>query len=315
MEQWIWTKHARTFDDMTNLPKTLREQLTADFRLPFPTVVTRQISKDETRKYLISFDDDICVETVGIPSKDGSRLTVCFSTQAGCAMGCVFCATGKGGFTRNLAPHEMYDQIVIVQEDFGTRVTNVVAMGQGEPFANYDAVLSALRYMNNESYLNIGARHITVSTCGIKNGIQRFASEPEQFTLAISLHAAVQETRDRLMPGTKGTPLTSLRHSLIDYSQTTGRRPTLEYALIDGVNDDDHHLTALTEFARGMLCHINLIPLNPINNSKDINILYPSSKLHYFEQEIRKQGIEVSIRDSRGSDIDGACGQLAQKHK
>lgn len=315
IEQWLWSKHARSFDEMTNLPKSLREVLAQKFSLPFPVVLARQISQDGTRKYLVGFEDGIAVETVGIPSKDGTRLTVCFSTQAGCAMGCVFCATGRGGFARNLASHEMYDQIVVVSQDFGERVTNVVAMGQGEPFANYDAVLAALRLMNNESYLNIGARHITVSTCGIIKGIERFAKEPEQFTLAVSLHAAIQQTRDELMPGTRPYPLKHLRSSLISYSEITRRRPTFEYALIEEVNDTDAHLAALVNFAQGMLCHINLIALNPIDKDDDPSRMKPSSKIHLFEREISKHGIEVSIRDSRGADIDGACGQLRQNMK
>lgn len=318
VEQWIWQKGASSFDEMTNVSKSLRAKIARHCSLSVPSIATRQVSVDGTRKYLMRFADGVCVETVGIPSTDGERLTVCFSTQAGCAMGCTFCATGWGGFTRNLHAGEMFDQVRLVGEDFGRRVTNVVAMGQGEPFANYDATLCALRHMNDALGLGIGARHITVSSCGIVPGINRFATEPEQFTLAISLHSAIQETRDEIMPGVRGHSLEALREALIAYGKATGRRPSLEYALMDQVNDTDEHLDALIAFCRGMLCHVNLIPLNPIKRDEKAEQDYlvdPSPRMSQFEHAIAKAGIEVSIRNSRGSDIDGACGQLIQKSK
>ena len=317
VEQWLWQKGANSFDDMTNLSKGLRAKLAEHCSLTVPSIIKRQVSADGTRKYLVQLVDSVCVETVGIPSKDGSRLTVCFSTQVGCAMGCVFCATGWGGFTRNLHAGEMYDQVRLVGEDFGVRVTNIVAMGQGEPFANYDATLIALRHMNSSLGLGIGARHITVSTCGITDGIRRFATEKEQFTLAVSLHSAVQETRDKLMPGVKNQPLSSLRQTLLNYIAATNRRPTFEYALIDQINDKDEDLQALIDFCQGMLCHVNLIPLNPIKKDEQSlqdYLMDPSPRTGVFEKVLAQAGIEVSIRDSRGSDIDGACGQLIQKH-
>ena len=318
IEQWVWEKGAASFDDMTNLSKDLRAQLTDHCTLNIPRIALKQVSADGTRKYLMEFADGISVETVGIPSGDGDRLTVCFSTQAGCAMGCTFCATGWGGFTRNLTAGEMFDQVRLVGDDFGHRVTNVVAMGQGEPFANYDAAILALRRMNSDCGLGIGARHITLSTCGIISGINKFATEPEQFTLAVSLHSAVQETRDKIMPGVKGQPLDALKDALKTYGEQTKRRPTLEYALMDGVNDSNEHLGALIDFCRGMLCHVNLIPLNPIKRNPDEDQSYlmdPSPRMPEFESMLAKQGIEVSIRNSRGSDIDGACGQLIQKNR
>ena len=226
-------------------------------------------------------------------------------------MRCAFCATGLGGLTRDLGPGEMVDQVSLVAEDFGRRVTNVVAMGQGEPFANYVAVLGALRFMNAPHALGIGARHITVSTCGLVSGIRRFAEEPEQFTLAISLHSAVQATRDRLMPGVRGIPLSSLRDALIDYAAQTGRRPSLEYALISGVNDTDAELSALVAFARGMLVHVNLIPVNPVAESGFERST--AERIREFERALGSVGIEVSIRAERGTDIDAACGQLRQR--
>jgi 23S rRNA (adenine2503-C2)-methyltransferase len=240
------------------------------------------------------------------PGKD--RLTVCFSTQAGCGMGCLFCATGKEGLTRSLAPGEMVDQVNLVAEDFGLRVSNVVAMGQGEPFANYDATLSALRFMNSANALGIGARHITVSTCGLLPGIRRFSAEPEQFTLAISLHSAIQATRDHLMPAMTKHPLNQLRHSLISYTEKTGRRVSLEYALIDRINDSPEELDALQAFCSRLLCHVNLIPLNLIDATEWLPS--PPGRVQDFTGKLSHAGIEVSVRKPRGADIMGACGQL-----
>lgn len=313
IDEWLWKRDVASFEGMTNLPKQLRENLAEDYSLALPTVAERQQSVDGTRKYLMSFSDGACAETVGIPSNDGSRLTVCFSTQAGCGMGCSFCATGQAGFTRNLQAHEMFYQVKLVQNDFNERVSNIVGMGQGEPFANYDAVLAALRLMNEPDYGGVGARHITVSTCGIIPGIERFMTEPEQFTLAVSLHSAVQDTRDELMPGVRAYPLPALKSALKAYGDATKRRPTLEYALIDGVNDSDEQLDALVGFAKGMLCHVNLIPLNPISGPERPGAMKPSDRMDWFETQLKRRGVECSVRASRGGDIDGACGQLAQR--
>jgi 23S rRNA (adenine2503-C2)-methyltransferase len=309
IERWLYQRAARTFAEMTDLPAGLRETLAGRLSLPFPEVLARQVSDDGTRKYLLRLCDGLQIETVGLPTDD--RLTVCFSTQAGCAMACAFCATGIDGLSRNLAPGEMVDQVSVVSQDFGRRVTNVVAMGQGEPFANYDAVLAALRFMNADSGLGIGARHITVSTCGLIPGIRRFASEPEQFTLAVSLHSAVQHTRDRLMPGVRGMDLPSLREALVDYANATNRRPSLEYALIGGVNDTDSELQALVSYCRGALVHVNLIPVNPVAETGFSRA--PSERVRAFERALRSAGIDVSIRAERGSDIDAACGQLRRR--
>lgn len=307
--RWLYARGARRFEDMTDLPADLREDLSARYRIGAAQVVARQESADGTRKYLVRFDDGVAVETVGLP--DGDRLTVCFSTQAGCAMGCSFCATGRAGFTRDLTCGEMVRQILLVAEDFGCRVTNVVAMGQGEPFAAYDAVLAALRYLNSEDGPNIGARHITVSTCGLVPGIVRFADEPEQFTLAVSLHSAVQETRDRLMPGVRGVALPALREALVAYARRSGRRPTLEYALTAGVNDTEPELDALLAFARGMLVHVNLIPINPVSGAGFERPL--AQTVARYRDALMSAGVETSVRVERGADIDAACGQLRQR--
>jgi 23S rRNA (adenine2503-C2)-methyltransferase len=306
LERWLYQRAARSFAEMTDLPAGLRETLASRLALPFPETVARQESADGTRKYLLRLADGQEIETVGLPTDD--RLTVCFSTQAGCAMGCTFCATGMDGLARDLSSGEMVDQINVVAEDFGRRVTNVVAMGQGEPFVNYAAVLGALRFMNSENGLGVGARHITVSTCGLTSGIRRFAEEPEQFTLAVSLHSAIQETRDRLMPGVRAVTLPALREALVAYATATGRRPSLEYALIGGVNDSDTELQALIAFCRDMLVHVNLIPVNPVAETGFLRA--PGDRTRAFERGLQAAGTDVSVRAERGRDIDAACGQL-----
>jgi 23S rRNA (adenine2503-C2)-methyltransferase len=307
---WLYHRGAGSYDDMSDIPAPLRAELAEKLVLPRPEIVERRHSSDGTRKYLIRFADGVSVEAVGLP--EGARLTVCYSTQAGCAMKCAFCATGQAGFTRDLGPGEMVDQVRLVGDDFCARVTNAVAMGQGEPFANYEATLGALRFLNSrKTGLGIGARHLTVSTCGIVDGIRRFAEEPEQFTLAVSLHSAVQETRDRLMPGVRGVPLPALRSAIAGYVATTNRRPTLEYALIDGVNDTDVELAALAAFTRGMLVHVNLIPVNPVAGSGFARST--SARAHLFVRTLGAQGTEASLRVERGADIDAACGQLKQR--
>ena len=249
------------------------------------------------------------VETVGMPSR--GKLAVCVSSQAGCGMRCAFCATGLAGLTRSLTAQEIVDQVLHVQRDFGERVTSVVFMGQGEPFANYDAVVEALRMLNSPDGLNIGARHLTVSTCGVIPGIREFAKLPEQFTLAISLHSAVQGTRNQLMPGVKKYTLLRLHEALQDYVEKTGRRPTYEYAMIDGVNDTNPEMLTLCDFCEGTLCHVNLIQLNYIPDSPFRPS--PVEKVEKLQKMLASRGIEATIRNSRGSDIDAACGQLKQR--
>jgi 23S rRNA (adenine2503-C2)-methyltransferase len=330
--RWLYARGARGYGNMTDLPAALRARLEADEPLAAPELLRRQDSADGTRKYLLGLADGTQVETVGIPGD--KRLTVCFSTQVGCAMGCAFCATGAHGLTRSLLPGEMVDQLVVASQDFGARVTNAVAMGEGEPFANYDATLAALRIMNSPDGLGIGARHITVSSCGLLGPLRRFADEPEQFTLAISLHSAVQATRNMLMPALAGQPLASLRRALAAYAGRGGRRPSLEFTLIAGINDTPREIDALVGFARGLLCHVNLIPLNPQAAAGDGGragggvhgrgetgrgaggrsgpAYTPSSpeRCAAIARQLQDIGIECSIRRSRGSDISGACGQL-----
>lgn len=309
---WIYVKGARSYNEMTNLPKVIREQFEIAFPLHGVEIEDKQVSIDGSRKYLLRYHDGAVVEAVGLPSDD-DRLSVCCSSQAGCAMGCAFCATGQGGLTRNLVVGEIVDQVLAVQADFDKRVTNVVVMGQGEPFANYDNVMAALRIMNHPKLLNIGARHITVSTCGLVEGVEKFSREPEQFTLAVSLHAARQETRDEIMPALKGQRIGALRQALTRYAEATGRRFSLEYALMKGVNDSADDLKALITYCRRLLCHVNLIPLNEIEDSP----VRPAGRdtLLSWQEQLEAAGTAASIRKSRGADIAGACGQLANKRR
>ena len=309
VEEWLWEKGATSFDEMSNLPKTLRAALAERFTLGGMEQLAKQISEDGSRKYLLRLADGASVECVGMPT--GQRLAVCASTQAGCAMGCAFCATGAAGLTRSLTASEIYGQVMHVRDDFGTRVTSVVLMGQGEPFANYDATVAALRRFNSPDGLGIGARHLTVSTCGVIPQILRFAREPEQFTLAVSLHSAVQRTRNLLMPCVKRWSLLNLYEAMGTYVDLTGRRPTYEYALIRGINDTDEELASLVDFCRGTLAHVNIIQLNNVPGSK----FQPSSEARAgeFVRRLGQVGVEATVRVSRGADIDAACGQLRQR--
>lgn len=308
--RWLYGRGATEFAAMTDLPEALRDALAERFALSWPELVRRQVSPtDGTRKYLWRLSDGVTVEGVGLPG--GDRLTVCVSTQVGCAMGCTFCATGQGGFVRNLLPGEIVDQVTFVAHDFGRRVTNAVAMGQGEPFANYDAVLAAFRFLNSPEGPGIGARHLTVSTSGVIPGIHRLGREPEQFTLAVSLHSAVQRTRDALMPGVRRWSVADLRDALVEYTEATGRRVTFEYALVEGLNDTEPELSALVVFCRGLLCHVNLIPMNAVTGTPLARA--SAERVERFRHALQAAGTETSVRVERGADIDAACGQLRQR--
>lgn len=309
LNEWIHDKNVCSFDEMTNLPAALREKLSERFSFNVPVELVKQVSKDGSRKYLLQFSDGVSVETVGMPNRN--KLAVCISSQAGCAMGCAFCATGLAGLSRSLTTQEMVDQVLHVARDFGERVTSVVFMGQGEPFANFDATVQALRILNDPDGLAIGARHLTVSTCGVIPGIRRFAELPEQFTLAISLHSAIQGTRNQLMPGVKKYTLLRLHEAIQLYVEKTGRRPTYEFAMIDGINDTNPEMQALVDFCAGTLCHVNLIQLNNIPDSPFRPS--PIEKVESLQRRLTMHGVETTIRNSRGSDIDAACGQLKQR--
>lgn len=325
--EWLWQRGASGYEEMTNLPAALRERLTAELPLQRALVAERLEASDGARKYLLQFADGVKIETVGIPDTGSDhRLTVCVSSQAGCALGCVFCATGRAGLIRNLGAGEIAEQVRIVAADFDRPATNVVVMGQGEPFANYGAVLGALRLLNSPRAFNIGARHITVSTSGIISGIKRLAEEPEQFRLALSLHAATQDLRDQLMPGLRKQPLDKLRMALAQYRERSGRRVSLEYVLLRDINDHDSDLQALADFARAIGAHVNLLPYNDTGASLpdtdagarapgDTALRAPaqfsaSPRITQAAEFLRAAGIEATVRHPRGADIAAACGQL-----
>ena len=329
--EWIYARGATNYAEMSNLPSTLREVLEQRFPLNPPEIINLQSSLDGTRKYVLAFADGTRTETVAIPSrisssqnifqgsnldrapgeskyigKAGDRMTVCVSTQVGCALGCSFCATGKEGFTRNLLPGEIVDQVLIAQADMGIRASNVVTMGQGEPFLNYNNTLAALRFINSSKGVAIGARHITISTCGITKGIRTLAEEPEQFTLAVSLHSAEQKVRNTLMPKMENEPLSKLKEALMYYIRGTNRRVSLEYIMIQGVNDTRSSYESLLTFCKGLLCHVNLLTFNETNR----NTYIPSTKAKAWAKKLEEEHIPTTIRNSKGADIAGACGQL-----
>lgn len=318
--EWLYFHQVDNFESMTNLPKTFIECLTRDFVIESLTTEDIKESSDGTCKFVLQSNcsienscEPIFFEAVGIPSlnKSSNKLTVCISSQAGCPMSCMFCATGKQGFCRNLTTGEIVDQIIFASKHFNQKVTNVVVMGQGEPFLNFQNLVSALEIINNPKCLNIGARKITVSTSGIINGIESFSKLNKQFGLAVSLHSAIQEKRNYLMPGVKNFSLNKLKKALINYIDKTNRRVTFEYLMLHGINDQTEDLNALINFCNGLLCHINLIKYNNVPNSE-----FSSSNnetINAWLEKLNAEGIETTLRASRGNDIDAACGQLLNK--
>ena len=303
LHQWIYQKGARSLTDITVFPKAWRSQV-ADIPVGRSEIHLRSEARDGTVKYLLKLADGQIIEAVGIPTQ--KRLTVCVSSQVGCAMACDFCATGKGGFTRNLATHEIVDQVLTVQEDFQQRVSNVVFMGMGEPLSNLQNVLVALQCINKD--IGIGQRSLTVSTVGIPGRIGQLAQAQLQITLAVSLHASNQSLRTQLVPTAKGYPLTALLKDCRDYVERTGRRVTFEYILLSGVNDQPEHAEELAQHLRGFQSHVNLIPYNPISEA---DFQRPQgADMQTFLQTLEDHHITASIRRSRGLDRDAACGQL-----
>lgn len=301
--QWIYQKSVRSLSDITVLPKQWRADL-GDIPIGRSQLHYRAEAQDGTVKFLLKMDDGQIIETVGIPS--GKRLTVCVSSQVGCAMGCDFCATGKGGFLRHLKPHEIIDQVLTVQEDFQQRVSNIVFMGMGEPLLNLNHVLTAVRSLNED--IGIGQRSITVSTVGIPKQILKLAQEQLQITLAVSLHASNQSVRSQLVPSAEHYPMASLLQDCRAYVKATGRRITFEYIVLAGVNDLPEHAIELAKHLRGFQSHVNLIPYNPID---EVTYKRPTGRsLQRFLSLLKENKIAASIRRSRGLDRDAACGQL-----
>ena len=303
LHQWIYQKGIRSLDEVTVFSKKWRAEV-KDFPIGRSHLHFRSESPDGTIKYLLKLTDGHIIEAVGIPSD--KRLTVCVSSQIGCPMGCDFCATGKGGYIRNLETYEIVDQVLTVQEDFQRRVSNIVFMGMGEPLLNTKNVVAAVRSLNQD--IGIGQRMITVSTVGIPGHIHRLAKEDLQITLAVSLHASNQALRTQLIPSAKQYPLTELIDECRDYVKTTGRRVSFEYIVLADLNDQPKHAIELANLLRGFQSHVNLIPYNPIT---EVDYKRPSRKrVEAFTQQLKDKGIAVSVRYSRGLEKDAACGQL-----
>jgi 23S rRNA (adenine2503-C2)-methyltransferase len=304
---WIYQKKVLKWEEMTNLPgEMIRRMLDLGVELSALALDLQVAAADGTTKFLFELSDRERVESVLIPETE--RNTVCFSTQVGCGMGCAFCATGRNGLIRNLTTAEIVDQIVRVEVLTGKHLTNLVAMGQGEPLANYEALLKAIRIINHPKGLGIGARRITISTCGIVPAILKLTEEPFQVNLAISLHAADDQLRDQLMPINRRFPLNKLIAASRAYIKATGRRITYEYTLIDGINDRFCDRKNLIKLLAGLLCHVNLIPFNQIPGTR-----FSRSKtaiINEFASALNRAGIETTIRKERGGLLTAACGQL-----
>lgn len=306
---WIYLKSVKSIDDMTDLSKRFREELKELAVVSDIKVVKKQVSSDGTVKFLLEYSDAQRVETVLMRFDNRANLTACVSSQVGCAMGCAFCATGKRGFIRNLTPYEITEQVLAIQMETGLKVTNIVFMGQGEPLLNLDNVLAAMKIFN-ESF-QIGVRRMTVSTCGIVPQINKLAQLNMQSTLAISLHAPKSEIRQKIMPVEKKYNLELLKKSLIDYTKMTGRRVTIEYVLIGGVNDSAVCAKDLAYYLSDLNCNINLIVYNPVEGDE---FKRPKKDdIYKFKYLLEVAGKKVTIRLERGLDIDAACGQLSGK--
>lgn len=308
--QWLYQRGARSLSEISVFPKAWRANL-ADYPIGRSHIHYRATAADGTVKFLLRLADGHIIETVGMPTYEFSssqltRLTVCVSSQVGCPMACDFCATGKGGFLRNLEAHEIIDQVLTVQEDFGQRVSNIVFMGMGEPLLNTDNVLAAMRSLNTD--VGIGQRTMTISTVGIPGHIRRLAAHKLQVTLAVSLHASNQPTREALIPSAKHYPLEALLDECREYVQQTGRRVTFEYILLAGLNDEPEHAEELAHHLRGFQSHVNLIPYNPIS---EVDYQRPDERrIKSFVRSLQAHHIAVSVRYSRGLEADAACGQL-----
>ena len=304
---WL-SRGAGSFDEMSNLPLSLRERLKEACLLCAPKAARKQSSaKDGTIKYLWRLADGNCVESVLMRYRHGN--TVCISSQVGCRMGCAFCAATIAGKVRDLSPGELLDQVVFTQKDSGAPISNIVLMGIGEPMDNLDAVLKFLEIVNHPDGMNIGMRHISLSTCGVLPGIRRMAELGLQLTLSVSLHAPDSETRSRLMPVNRAYDVEELFSACHAYFEKTGRRISFEYAMIDGVNDQDWQADLIAKRLRGMPGHVNLIPLNDVAESP----FRPSRRTAAFQKRLESHGLTATVRRSLGGDIDAACGQLRRK--
>jgi 23S rRNA (adenine2503-C2)-methyltransferase len=314
---WAFTRRVTNFDAMTNLPAALRADLAGRYALQSMVLEKMQGSEDTTRKLLWKLEKGDYVESVLIPASPAlygersDRFTLCVSTQVGCAYGCKFCASGLEGWKRNLSPAEIVSQIMETERVAGTRVSNLVFMGMGEPLANYDNLMKALEIINAPWGLNIGARHITISTSGLATQIRMLADEPRQIRLALSLHGATNETRAKIMPVNRKYPLTELLDACAYYQERKGKMMTLEYILIEGVNDDLSEAELLADHAERLFAKVNLIPYNTVEG---LQWKRPSdTRVLKFADVLKRRGTKVTVRLEKGHDIDAACGQLRLK--
>lgn len=307
--QWL-SRGVRDFEEMTNLSKALREKLKDNYELYRPKVLSKQVSKlDGTIKYLWELRDGNAVETVVMSYKHGN--TVCISTQVGCRQGCAFCASTIGGLVRCLEPSEMLDEVMFSQIDSGKEISNIVLMGIGEPLDNFDNVMRFLQLVNHPKGMNIGMRHISLSTCGLTERFEDLAERDLQLTLSVSLHAPDDETRSKIMPANRGRGVEQLIECCRKYYDKTGRRISFEYAMIDGVNDTEYHARLLAKHARYVSAHVNLIPLNHVEERQ----FQPSTPEHMraFIKILEDAGVNVTVRRKLGGDVDASCGQLRRK--
>lgn len=310
--RWLHVKYANEFSEMTDLSESLRNKLDENYEIGRVKQVKKLVSKeDNTTKYLFELENNYIIESVFMRYSYGN--TMCISTQAGCRMGCAFCASTIDGVEKSLTPSEMLAQIYEAEKDIGEKVSGVVLMGSGEPLDNYDNVIKFIKIINSKEGKNMGQRHITLSTCGLINKMYDLAEEDLQITLAVSLHAPNDGIRNTIMPVSKANPMDKLLEACRYYTDKTKRRITFEYSLIKGVNDSPQNARELASKLKGMLCHVNLIPVNDV---KERNFVRSSNEtVKMFEEILLSKGIETTVRRKLGSDIDAACGQLRKRYK
>jgi len=311
LNNWVYQQFTTDADKMLNLPQKIKEKVSEISPTQLEHVDTLIASDNSADKYLYTCSDNSKLESVLL--RDGKRRTVCLSTQVGCPLACAFCNTGLAGYKRNLSTAEIIEQIIHISKREKERISNIVVMGMGEPMLNYDSLMKALRQINHTEGLNIGARHITISTSGIKGAILKLANEPEQFGLAVSLHAANEKLRTELMPINKSHTLEELMNEIKEYIQITNRRVTFEYIMLADSNSEKKHAHELAALLKGMLCHVNLIPYNPVPELPfEATVM---KKIIDFQNIVKKSSIPCTIRIEKGQDILAACGQLAHKKK
>ncbi len=305
--EWLHKHLAASYDEMTNLPKSLREELKEKLPIIGCSVVRKQVSSDGTVKLLFAISDGDCVESVLMQYEHG--YTICVSSQVGCKMGCAFCASPLGGFKRSLSAGEILSQVYMAQREIGERISHIVLMGMGEPMDNFDNVMRFITLVTDEKGLNLSMRNISLSTCGVVPKIQDLLDKHLQLTLSISLHAPNNEIRNTIMPVNKRYHIEQLLDMCRKYTVETSRRISFEYAMLSGINDSDECARELASRLKGMLCHVNLIPVNEVAESP----FKPSRRVAAFQKRLEGHGVTATVRRSLGGDIDASCGQLRRK--